>query len=184
MSIRVDGRVLRLTDTDFQDLVLGEATPSRRDALAVPDALADALAVPGVPEALEAVRSPLAVLNVAVTGRSRLMSHQAWVTPDTVALLLDVREGERQLMALPPALLASGLARLLRLGPRRVAERSRCTVDGSALADLFSETETPPALRLRGAGRGPGLEPRPVVARRRPMDERPGRQERAVAGRG
>lgn len=132
MSLRVDGRVLRFTEGDFQDLVLGEeSSPS----------LADALAVPGVPEALKAVRSPLAVLNVAVAGRNRLLSHQAWVTRDTVALLLDVREDERQLMALPPTLLASGLARLLRLGPRRVAERSRCTVDGSALADLFSETE-------------------------------------------
>lgn len=140
MSIRVDGGVVRLTDTDFQDLVRGEAAPS----------LADALSVPGVPEALDAVRSPLAVLNVAVAGRSRLLSHQAWVTPDAVALLLDVREGERQLMALPPALLASGLARLLRLGPRRVAERAPARADGAVLAaradsavlaDLFSATE-------------------------------------------
>ncbi len=131
MSIRVDGRVVRLTDTDFQDLVRGEAAPS----------LADALSVPGVPEALEAVRSPLAVLNIAVAGRSHLLSHQAWVTPDAVALLLDVREGERQLMALPPALLASGLARLLRLGPRRVAERAPGEADGAVLADLFSATE-------------------------------------------
>jgi hypothetical protein len=132
VSIRVDGRVLRLTDDDFQDLVRGEtSSPS----------LADALALPGVPEALEAVRSPLAVLNVAVAGRGHIQSHQAWITPDAVALLLDVREGERQLMALPPALLASGLARLLRLGPRRVAARAAHEVDGEELADLFAETE-------------------------------------------
>ena len=60
MSIRVDGRMVRLTDTDFQELVRGEAAPS----------LAHALSVPGVPEALEAVRFPLAVLNVAVAGRT------------------------------------------------------------------------------------------------------------------
>lgn len=130
MSIRVDGSVLRLTEPDFQGLVDGEAS-----------SCSVAEGVPGLPEALEAVRSPLAVLHVAVSGRDHLLSHQAWVSREAVALLLDVRDGERQLMAQPPALLASGLARLLRLGPRQVDERTPAEVDAEVLADLFAETE-------------------------------------------
>lgn len=132
MSVRVDGRVVRLTEDDFQDLVDGPTS--------LP-ALREALAVPGVPEALEAVRSPMAVLAVVVAGRGNVMSHHLWVTPDAVALLLQVREGERQLMALPPTLLASSLARLLRLGPRATGERAPRAVDSMLLPDLFAGTE-------------------------------------------
>lgn len=132
MSIRVDGQLVRLTNGDFQDLVEGPASSP---------ALQEVLAVPGMAEALDAARSPLVVLHVAVAGRGTILSHQGWVTPDAIALLLHVREGERQLMALPPTLLASSLARLLRLGPRTTGERASRAVDSGLLADLFADTE-------------------------------------------
>jgi len=132
MSVRVAGPVLRLADTDFESLVRGEQGSP---------ALSEALSVPGVPGALDAVRAPAAVAHVAVAGPTRLATHRAWVTRDTATLLLDVDGDMRQLMPMPPALLASGLARLLRLGPRRVGGRTARAVDAEVAADLFAEAE-------------------------------------------
>jgi hypothetical protein len=132
MSIEVHDRVIRLDEKAFQTLVAGkqDTVPQQQ-----------ALAVPGVGEALEAVRAPLAVINVDVTSRAVHQTHRAWVDPEAAALLLAVHGDERQLLAAPPALLASGLARVLRIGPRRVGARAPRPAEPEVLADLYSETE-------------------------------------------
>lgn len=132
MSIEVHDRVIRLDESAFQSLVAGgqDTVPQQQ-----------ALAVPGVGEALEAVRAPLAVINVDVTSPAVHQTHRVWVDPEAAALLLTVHGDERQLLAAPPALLASGLARVLRIGPRRVGARAPRPVEPDVLADLYSETE-------------------------------------------
>jgi hypothetical protein len=132
MSIEVHDRVIRLDELAFQTLVAGkeDTVPQQQ-----------ALAVPGVTEALEAVRAPLAVVNVDVTSPAVHQTHRAWVDPEAVALLLAVHGDERQLLAAPPALLASGLARVLRIGPHRVGARAPRSAEPDVLADLYSETE-------------------------------------------
>jgi hypothetical protein len=132
MSIEVHDRVIRLDEKAFQGLVAGG-----QDTLAQQQALA----VPGVGEALEAVRAPLAVVNIDVSSPAVHQTHRAWVDPEAAALLLAVHGDERQLLAAPPALLASGLARVLRIGPRRVGARAPQPAEPDVLADLYSETE-------------------------------------------
>ena len=142
--------------------------------------------MPGVGEALAAVRAPLAVINVDVTSPAVHQTHRAWVDPEAAALLLAVHGEERQLLAAPPALLASGLGRVLRIGPRRVGARAPRPAEPDVLADLYSETEEIlrrsafDALAAGGAaaedgrrhGSRPRLEHRAVLGGRGPLVER------------
>lgn len=131
MRIDVDDQVIRLDRAGFDELV-GEAERPEDSA---------ALRVPGVPQAISAVRNPVVQLNVDVAGHAAVQTHRVWVDHDMAAFLLAVHDGEHQLMAVPPALVAAGLARVLRVGPQPVGPRAARAVDAELLADLFHPDE-------------------------------------------
>ena len=108
MTLVVHDRVVRLTMPDFEALVADElAEPVRREALDVP----------GMDEALDAVREPMLVLQIdlVVTRGGRM--HLGWAGADALALLLPVDGEVWQLMALPVDQLAVSLARIVGLAP-------------------------------------------------------------------
>lgn len=117
------GTVLRLTAAEFQRLVEDE-----HDS-------------PLAPGAVTAVCDPLVVGTVDVTGQHGLVRHHVWVGETTAALLLHVTGDQHQLMALPPSLVPSGLARVLRIGPRKVGDREPRSADPAQLGGLFATDE-------------------------------------------
>lgn len=138
MSIEVRGSVIRLDVGSFEELV-GERPTGH-----------EAFGVPGVAEAIEAVRDPAAHLDLDVAGPALVQHHRVWVDHEMSAFLLGVREDEHQLLAVPPALLGAGLARVLRIGPRPVGPREPREVDEDLLEDLFHDDE----MRRRSAYAG------------------------------
>lgn len=125
MRIEVNSGAVRLDRESFQQLVRGTEA-------------SEALEVPGVPEALQAVRSPSIVINIDVAGPTGLHTHRVWVDAEMAAMLLAVRDEEHQLIAVPPAFVASGLARVLRLRPHKVGVRESREVEEEVIADLFA----------------------------------------------
>lgn len=120
---------LRLTDEEFARLIQAEG--------AAAPALADVS--PGVLVALEAVQAPLAAVQVEVSSRRQVQQHQLWVNESCLGMLLDVKDEERQFNAAPPDLLPSSIARLIRLGPRRVGAREARIAEPEIVEDLHDE---------------------------------------------
>lgn len=86
--------------------------------------------------ALGAVLAPACQLRMTVDGRSTSAVHQGWVSPTVAALLLDVGGGAYDFLAVPPDFLPASLARVARLGPRRVGPRSPRPMGPGGLGDL------------------------------------------------
>jgi len=121
---------LRLDDEGFEALVAGT------------DATQEVRADPAVAAALRAVDTAEVRVCVDVAGRGLTQTHLAWVTPEAVALLLSVTGHERQLITTAPQHLAAAVARVVRIGPRKVGERTAVEVDQDVLEDLFHADET------------------------------------------
>lgn len=125
--IEVSGDVVRLDNADFFRLVHEPEAPEHREALSVPD----------MAEGLEAVRAPLIHVDVLIAGAARVARHHVWLTEGVALFLLTVREPTRQVLVTPPGHVPSGLARMLRLGPRPTPAREPMTVDGADLEKVF-----------------------------------------------
>jgi hypothetical protein len=87
-----------------------------------------------------------------VAGRESSLTHRAWVDPTTATLLLGVRPGLLQLMAVPPAHLAASLVRLTRLRPRRVGGRLDVPFATSRLGELVDPDPVLRTAALTDAG--------------------------------
>lgn len=129
MTLEVREGVIRLEPGDWVDLVESGAVPE------------EVASIDGVPEAITAAREPVFQLQLDVADARRRSRHHAWLAPEAVALLLQVRGDEHQLMALPPAFLAGTLARLTRLNPRKTVQHEPRAIEGDLLDDLFLDDE-------------------------------------------
>lgn len=87
---------------------------------------------------LIALREPVVSVDLVVASATTRVQHRAFLIDDAGAVLLGVASGLHQLMALPPAYLASALVRMSRLKPRRVADRVDVPFPASRLDDLVS----------------------------------------------
>ncbi|MGH8868434.1 MAG: hypothetical protein ACRDYU_10605 [Actinomycetes bacterium] len=127
------GRV-RLDAEAFDDLVSaarGDRGPGGEVADLVESGAVDA--------ALSAVREPSVRLRLGVAGARVVQRHDAWVTPQVAALRLAVNADEYQLVTAEPQFLAAGLARVVRLGPRKVGARVARSVETSLPEDWFHD---------------------------------------------
>jgi hypothetical protein len=123
---------LRLDDEGVTALL--EA--ARQDGAADhPDAVA-ALAADHLRAAVAVIREPAVTLRLVVAGEAVRLEHRGWLTPGAGALLLGVRPGLWQLMALDPAFLAAALVRLTRMRPRRRVDGPGDRPAAGRLADL------------------------------------------------
>ena len=86
--------------------------------------------------AWEAVRAPSRRVQLDVANRHGIAVHRAWLTPDTAALLLAVRDDEHDLLTVAPQALPGLLARTVRIGPRKDPARGRRAVPPGAADDL------------------------------------------------
>lgn len=89
--------------------------------------------------ALAALREPVVTMDLVVAASGSRLTHTASVVPETAAVLLGVRPGLHQLMAMPPAYLTAALVRLTGLEPRRVAERTDVPFPQTRLGELVAE---------------------------------------------
>ncbi|RKS75441.1 hypothetical protein CLV35_1907 [Motilibacter peucedani] len=98
-------------------------------------AAAEALAVPGIPEALAAVAAPLATAELVVASGALVTTSRAWLARGAGALLLAVHGEVAQLLPVAPAAFPAAVARVVRLGPRRT-RRVPTPVEEAVLDDL------------------------------------------------
>jgi hypothetical protein len=149
MLIELDAEsgAVRLDDEGFAALLAAARADSGADAAAVA-----ALESERLGWALTAVDRPVVTLELVVAGAASSLTHRAWVDRDCAALLLGVREGLLQLMAAPPAYVASSLVRLTRLQPRRVDERVDVPFPASRLPDLVDPDPARRTAALADAG--------------------------------
>ncbi|RZS86934.1 hypothetical protein EV189_2352 [Motilibacter rhizosphaerae] len=96
---------------------------------------ASALAVQGVPEALDALSAPLVVAELVVAGPDLVTSSTAFLDRDVCALLLAVHDEVAQLLVTAPAAFPAAVARVVRLGPRH-GRREPAPVEQEVLEDL------------------------------------------------
>jgi hypothetical protein len=113
----------------------GPELPALRDAGAVqPGGPHPALA-----RGLRAVTEPVCLLRLRLADEAaRLKSAEGWVSADTAALLLDLPEGPRDFITVPPDFLPAALARVVRLGPRRRARPEPVNVAADLLDDFLA----------------------------------------------
>jgi hypothetical protein len=123
-------QVVRLDDEGFETLVAAAASGETEEYAAV-------LAAEGVTPAMAAVSASLVQVRLDVAGQEVIQSHRAWLDLETAAFLLAVHDEERQLLVTAPRYAAAGLARLVRLGPRKVGPRDAVPIETDVLEDLF-----------------------------------------------
>lgn len=140
LSLDPETSTVRLDDAGFQALVEASSGTGHQDAER-PAEVDAVLAEPVYAAAMRAVARPSVRVRVDVAGRARTQCHLAWVDLDTVALLLTVHDDELQLLATAPQHLAAAVARVVRLGPRKVGEREPVAVEQDVLEDLFHADE-------------------------------------------
>ncbi len=141
MTIEVAEGEVHLDGAAWLSLIDGTAPAPQRDAVA---------GVPGMDIALEAGAEPAAVVQLDLITPGGAFTHEAWVAPEGMALLVDLGGGRRRLMALPPDHLAAGLARLVGLGPRRTPARVARDVGEDELEAWFGQDDAEPAADGRG----------------------------------
>lgn len=105
---------------------------------------------------LSAVLGPTCQLRATVAGAETSLLHQGWVTPSAAALLLEVHQGVYDFVTLPPDLVPVSLARMVRLGPRRVGAREPVLLPDGMIDDLWHEDagRRREALGLLGGAKG------------------------------
>ena len=93
----------------------------------------------GIRRALEVAAEPDCSLVVRVTTPQDGQTHRLWVSPGLAALLLDGADGMVELVTVAPEFVPAVLARLTRIGPRRVAERCASVVESPVVDDALGE---------------------------------------------
>jgi hypothetical protein len=131
---RQTGR-LRLDREAFERLV-GAATSATAAEECAEDAVAEGARHPKVKAGLEAVLEPSCRLRITMSDGERHVEHEGRLTPSAAALLLTSPDGLLEFLTMAPEFVPAVLARLLRLGPRSVAERSPVGVREDALDGL------------------------------------------------
>lgn len=126
--LEVSGSVVRLDNSAFFSLVNEPDAPKHHEVLAIP----------GMREGLRAVRQPLIEIDVLIAGVHDIARHHAWLGEGIALFLLTVKEPARQLLVTTPGHVPSGLARILRLGPRAGGVREPITVDGYEVESVFA----------------------------------------------
>lgn len=114
--------------------------------------VAAALESATVRRVLAARHEPLATMGLVVAGRDSLLTHRIWAGEEWAGLLLQVRTGLHQLMAVPPGHLAAALTRLARLRPRRVDVREDVPFPGARVDELVDSDPARRAPALTEAG--------------------------------
>ena len=137
LSLDAETSTLRLDEAGFEALVRAASGSESGDGVEEQDEVRVVLAEPGYAAALQAVARPGVRVRVDVAGRALTQTHLAWADLDTVALLLTVHDDELQLLATAPQHLAAAVARVVRLGPRKVGEREPAPLEPDVLEDLF-----------------------------------------------
>lgn len=154
MTLRREGDVLVVDTATWAALAGAEQVD--------PQLAQVAAAVPGGEQALEAARDPRVVVQVQTATPGGVFAHEAWVSEEAVAVLLDLGRGDdRRLLVLPPDHLAASLARIVGLAPRAhaPADREARPVQEAELDAWFdtgsaaSTTTTGPAGAALGADR-------------------------------
>jgi hypothetical protein len=143
VTIEVAEGEVHLDGAAWLSLIDGTAPAPQRDAVA---------GVPGMDIALEAGAEPAAVLQLDLITPGGAFTHEAWVAPEGMALLVDLGGGRRRLMALPPDHLAAGLARLVGLGPRRTPARVARDVGEDELEAWFGQDDAERAAAFEPIG--------------------------------
>lgn len=103
---------------------------------------------------LSTMRAPLARLRLQVAGESVVQRHEGWVRREVAGLKLEVHAREYQLSAIEPQFLAAGLARVVRLGPRKVGARAAMPVEADVVDDLFHPDDMRRISALKEIGAG------------------------------
>lgn len=154
MRVEVDAAsgVVRLDEEGFDALVRAAERPEGAEP-EIAARLPEVLAVPGMPEALAAARHPEVEVRLDLAGRHGAQSHWMWLDLDAAAVLLQVRDRELQLVATAPQYFAAAVARVTRLGPRRVGPREPLALGSDVVEDLFhtDQMRRTSALTLAGA---------------------------------
>lgn len=145
---RADGPV-RLDREAFDELARAV-----RGGMPAGEPVAGLLGSGAVDAALPALRDPWCHLGLRVAGPRLVQEHEGWAAPEAVALLLAVHDDVLALTAFAPALLAAMLARVVRLGPRRNAEREPRSLAPDVVADLFHPDQLRRTSALAEAGAG------------------------------
>ena len=139
--------VVRLDDGGFAAVLAaarGEAEPDPE--------VAEVLARPELVGPLTAATEPLVTLSLTIASADLRQEHRGWLTYDDGLLLLAVRDSVRQLLPVPPAMLAVTLARLVRIGPRKVGDRTSRPLGGDLQGQLFDRDAGVRARALQEAG--------------------------------
>jgi len=103
---------------------------------------------PALAPGLQAVTEPVCRLRLRLTDEAmRLKSGEAWVAAGAAALLLDLPDGPRDFLTMPPDFLPAAIARVVRLGPRPRAGAEPVNV----AADLLEDIPSSDPARRRGA---------------------------------
>ena len=105
--------------------------------------------VPGAEQAVAAARDPLVVVQLQTATPGGVYTHEAWVGPEAVAVLVDLDGTDRRrVVALPPDHLGAALARVVGLAPRAhaAADREPRGVTAEALEAWF-DPQAPDAER-------------------------------------
>ncbi|MGH3412274.1 MAG: hypothetical protein ACRDPH_04245 [Marmoricola sp.] len=132
-----EGRdVVRLDDAGFDALLAaarGESDPSPQSTAV--------LARPELAGPITAALEPVVELSLVIADTGLRQVHRGWLNLESGLLLLAVRGDERQVLSCPPAFLASMLARLVHLGPRKVGARGAQPLTDEAVSDLCGDND-------------------------------------------
>lgn len=138
MKIRVlDGAIVRLPLAEWDDLV------------AEPEQLAQYPAtVQSLTSALNTARNRAARIRIEAGDPNRISNHHAWVTETTTVLLMEVHNGEYQVVPTSTALIPAALADILRVYP---GQPSSAPTPQSVPADLLDDLLARDAARRAAA---------------------------------
>lgn len=96
----------------------------------------------GVRDLVEAIAQPLCVLRLTVTSTKGHQQHEAWLRPGVSTLVLGSEDGSRELVATAAPFIPALVARVVRLGPRKVGERDSIVNPAHVIEDCFAAEAT------------------------------------------
>lgn len=147
---------LRLDGATFAGL-FGQGPRAGSSALEAEVRAAAILTADGRPTAdlritFEPVRRPLCTLRISVAGAVSVQNHQAWLGESGAAVLLDLGQDRFDFMPMPPDHVPATAARVIRLGPRKAADRSPIAMDAHVMDDVWAAEEEVRGAALDEAG--------------------------------
>lgn len=147
------GRV-RLDREAFEAITGDDVPPPPLQRLMVDTGAAsyDGEPAPDLVPLLAAVRGPWCVLHVEVSGGAARQQHRGWVQSEVAALLLQVSGDTYDLFGVLPEAVPAAIARVVRLGPRKQAERAPTGVTAEDLTTVWEGDLDQVAAVLDGLG--------------------------------